>query len=67
MNFLELFRYAMVGAVSFLFDLGILASFYNLLGIYIAYGLYIATVLGFVGGILLNTYLSVRFVLIYGM
>ena len=65
MNFLELFRYAMVGAVSFLFDLGILASFYNLFGIYIAYGLYIATVLGFVGGILLNTYLSVRFVFLY--
>ncbi|SEA14851.1 GtrA family protein [Selenomonas ruminantium] len=62
MNFFELFRYAIVGAVSFLFDLGILMSFYNAWGQYITNGLYIATVLGFVGGIILNTYLSVRFV-----
>ena len=64
MNFPELFRYAIVGAVSFLFDFVILISFYNVIGLYIPYGLYIATVLGFVGGIVLNTYLSVKFVFV---
>ncbi|MCR5758502.1 MAG: GtrA family protein [Selenomonas sp.] len=62
MNFFELFRYAVVGAVSFLLDLGILMIFYRVWGVYIPYGLYIATVLGFVGGLALNTCLSVRFV-----
>lgn len=64
MNFPELFRYVIVGAVSFLFDFGILMFFYNVMGLYIPYGLYIATVLGFVGGLALNTYLSVKFVFI---
>ena len=42
MNYLELFRYAMVGAVSFLFDFGILMSFYTIWGQYMSYGLYMA-------------------------
>ena len=62
MNYLELFRYAMVGAVSFLFDFGILMSFYTIWGQYMSYGLYMATTLGFLGGIVLNTYLSAHFV-----
>ena len=62
MNYLELFRYAMVGAVSFLFDFGILMSFYTIWGQYMSWGLYMAATLGFLAGIIVNTYLSVHFV-----
>ena len=62
MNYFELFRYAIVGAVSFLFDFGILMSFYTLWGQYMSYGLYMAATLGFLAGIIVNTYLSVHFV-----
>ena len=62
MNYFELFRYAIVGAVSFLFDFGILMSFYTIWGQYMSCGLYMAATLGFLAGIIVNTYLSVHFV-----
>lgn len=60
----ELCRYAVVGAVSFLLDFMILMSVHNVLMTCFAGSLYLATALGFLGGIMLNTYLSVKYVFI---
>jgi putative flippase GtrA len=61
--FSELCRYAVVGAISFLFDFAILMLAHNALG-YVTGSLYLATALGFLGGIMLNTYLSVKYVFV---
>ena len=63
-NFPELCRYAVVGAVAFLFDFALLISVHNALMAYVTGSLYLATALGFLGGIILNTYLSVNYVFI---
>ena len=62
--FPELCRYAVVGAVSFLLDFVILMLAHNALMACFAGSLYLATALGFLGGIMLNTYLSVKYVFI---
>ncbi len=58
----ELFRYALVGGVSFLADFGILYITKTFLLPDAFWSVYAATFLGFVGGITVNTYLSVKFV-----
>ncbi len=58
----ELFRYALVGGVSFLADFSILYLTKTFLLPDTFWSVYLATFLGFVGGISVNTYLSVKFV-----
>ena len=62
--FSELCRYAVVGAVSFLLDFVILMLAHNALMACFTGSLYLATALGFLGGIMLNTYLSVKYVFV---
>ena len=58
----EFLRYAVVGGVAFLVDFGTLVLAQELYLKRFACGVYIATVLGFVAGLAVNYFLSLRFV-----
>ena len=59
---LEFMRYAVVGGIAFLADFGTLVLSQELFFSQMQYGVYVATVLGFVAGLAVNYFLSLRFV-----
>ena len=59
---LEFMRYAVVGGIAFLADFGTLVLFQELLFRQMQYGVYLATVFGFLAGLAVNYFLSLRFV-----
>ena len=66
MNFKEIvgefFRYAIVGGIAFLADFGVLVCAQELLFNEYAWGVYVATALGFCCGLLVNYFLSLLIV-----
>lgn len=58
----EFLRYGVVGGVSFCADFVILFLFCEYVFIDNAFGLYLATACGFLGGLIVNTLLSIYFV-----
>ena len=59
---LEFLRYAVVGGIAFLADFGALVGFQELVFRQYAWGVYVATVCGFVVGLAVNYFLSLLFV-----
>jgi putative flippase GtrA len=58
----EFIRYAVVGGVAFLADIGALVLFQELFFGSLRYGLYLSTVAGFIVGLVVNYVLSLKFV-----
>lgn len=58
----EFLRYAVVGGIAFLADFGVLVASEELLLKSASYGIYVATVLGFMSGLTVNYLLSLNFV-----
>lgn len=60
--FFEFLRYAVVGGIAFLADFGTLVATNELLLRHCEYGVYVATVFGFIVGLCVNYWLSLVFV-----
>ena len=60
----EFLRYAVVGGIAFLVDFGTLVACEELVFKRLSFGVYLATVCGFVAGLLMNYFLSLRYVFV---
>ena len=61
-SILEFLRYAIVGGLSFVADFGTLVCVQEVALKHLSYGVYVATVLGFCVGLLVNYFLSLKYV-----